>query len=370
MRSRSKLSTVATFLLFFGLLGTAHGVPPGWVAPKTCSFECWFKGYVLTAYELSFYTADAVHPIIGSWGLSLEPRDAMEYAGASRRAHLLSKYPEGGRAPYARATLITNAVSSEDSYCDYQGHPIKRGPVWKVTYPSPWEIVRGEGGASSSICSEKEIGAVIARYNYGVPFEKQAPPCPFGAGGCRQDDLSEPDNETGMVPRGHVPAEFESWDHMNRKEIPGYFDFEVDTGTSEAAGDEDPKEPSSEGAKDAPFAGGYRPNVLEEREPQAQRDDAALRPVRAAAGRSPFCRSGKPVAVAGLHYPTASSCRETRGEVVSAVTGFHFRNACAAEHGGEVPERVRRVRVDRCQSADQVDGFDGGVVVEATVCCS
>ncbi len=75
------------------------------------------------------------------------------------------------------------------------------------------------------------------------------------------------------------------------------------------------------------------------------------------------------VSVSGLHYPEASNCDETIKIATENLKSIHYRKACAPKADSKLPDSVSKVEVTGCLPAEEVQGFDKGVVVSARVWC-
>jgi hypothetical protein len=82
------------------------------------------------------------------------------------------------------------------------------------------------------------------------------------------------------------------------------------------------------------------------------------------------CPPGSPKALAaGLHYSGASfpDCEAAIDDAVRDLDSVHYRNACQAAHGGNLPDAVLGATVVDCQVNPPLS--PGSVVVAVEVCC-
>ena len=70
-----------------------------------------------------------------------------------------------------------------------------------------------------------------------------------------------------------------------------------------------------------------------------------------------------------IHYPE-ESCDGAIAHAETHLTGGYFRKACQQLAPAEgLPAKVSDVYVSACEAASELDGFEGGSVVQIDVCC-
>lgn len=191
----------------------ANPAPPGVVPADPeqteCVLKCNWEGYRIRVIVPSGMT-----PEVGARILEVNKVRRLQYGNASL---VIAQF---GRIDplyeVADVTLVAKSATVDDKLCNNEGLPLK-GRVYKIQWPNDLNFESGRTPTLSlgaGACAEG-LEYLRQKYNAYADPKVPIPRCRKAAQGCRDYEPPPPTDDTGIGPRGHVPAEFESADERD-----------------------------------------------------------------------------------------------------------------------------------------------------------